>query len=72
MNKITKFFINIVNANDIKFISFFGGLLLIGFTTKVVELKKRLCFFMGIHRLHFEFAVGIANYRVFNKTYGLS
>tara|TARA_R110002020_G_scaffold236934_1_gene449233 strand:+ start:515 stop:733 length:219 start_codon:yes stop_codon:yes gene_type:complete len=72
MSKIRQFFINVVNTPNFKFVSLLGGLILIGYTTKVEELKNRLCFFIGIHRLHIEFALGIANYRALDEQYGLS
>ena len=72
MNKIRQFFITLVSTPNFKFISFLGGMFLIGYTTKVEELKNRLCFFIGIHRLHIEFALGLANYRALDKEYGIS
>ena len=72
MNKIRRFFISVVNTPDIKFIALLGGLFLIGYTTKVEELKNRLCFFIGIHKIHLECAIGIANYRALDRKYGIS
>ena len=72
MNNIRKFFIKVINTDGFKVISIFNGFIMFGLTTNVKELKSRLCVFIALHRLHVEFAIGVANYRALDKNYGLS